>query len=416
LDNRYGIEGFAAATHRGWADESRSDQAGFAGKIWARKRQGAWKGFVGADVFSDQFNPNDLGQLRSNNSYVFLTSVDHEINGGQPFGPVQRASVGAFGLQRYAYRDGLNLGQSLNLNSRWVLRSFQTIEVGGSIQNPFGGYDLYETRGLGPWARPFGVELQAEFSTDERRSWEVEPEIGLTFNADGGRGYAAGLRGNWSVSDRLSLQGNLEGEWEDGVIAWSSNESFLRGPGGWTIARAAGRAGGAEPGEFLPFDDDALLGAVLEGVEPLGDGRYFVPVFGARDTRSLDLTVRGTYTFAPNLSLQLYNQLFLAGGRYRDMQILRNRDELAPFANFPKRDEFAFSSLNSNAVLRWEYRPGSTLYVVWTHGRNDEQELNPLAPWGPSPYERDVYEQIGDTFEIFPDNVFLIKLSYTFLN
>ena len=49
--------------------------------------------------------------------------------------------------------DGLNRGQMVNLSSRWTLRSFEQIELGAMLINPFGGYDLYETRGLGPWAR-----------------------------------------------------------------------------------------------------------------------------------------------------------------------------------------------------------------------------------------------------------------------
>ena len=167
---------------------------------------------------------------------------------------------------------------------------------------------------------------------------------------------------------------------------------------------------------MVPFDDGGQLDGILQGVRQIGEGRYFVPAFGDRDTRALDLTVRGGYTFTPNLSLQLYGQLFVARGRYAGMQLLRSRDELASFDAFPKRDEFAFSSLQSNTVLRWEYRPGSSLYVVWTHGRQSEDEQNPLAPWGPSPFDRSLGGQLGDTFDIIPQDVLLIKLSYAFLN
>ncbi len=66
-------------------------------------------------------------------------------------------------------------------------------------------------------------------------------------------------------------------------------------------------------------------------------------------------------------------------------------------------------------VLRWEYRPGSTLYFVWSHGRREDDMLNPLAPWGDSPYNRQTGKQIGEIFNIFPENAFIIKLNYTFL-
>jgi hypothetical protein len=416
LDDRYGIEGFAASTNRWWTSDAQDAETGFAGKVWGVKRQGAWQGFGGAEVFSDDFNPNDVGQLQENNAYVMIGSVEHEINGNRPFGPFQRASAELFGVQRFAYADGLNQGLSLELMSTWMLRSFQQIEVAAELMSPFGGYDLYETRGLGPWARPRAFAVQAEIATDERRSWEVEPEIGLTFYEGGGRGYAAGLRGNWRVSDRVSLEGNLDGEWENDVVAWSSNETLATlGGDEWLIGRESGRPI-SDPAELVPFDDGGSLAAILAGVAPLEPGRYFVPVFGSRDTRSVDLTLRGGYTFTPDLSFQLYSQLFVAGGRYDRMSILRDRDDLAAFDAFPKRDDFAFSSLQSNAVLRWEYRPGSALYVVWTHGRQVDDELNPLAPWGPSPFDRSLRNQIDRTFDIVPQDVLLIKLSYTFLN
>ena len=414
LGNRYGIEGFASVTHRRATLDGLDPETGFAGKVWLRKRQGAWTGFVGGDVFSDQFNPNDVGQLRTNNFFAILVSVEHEINGGRPFGPFLRASAETFNVQQIAYRDGLNLGQSIEVGSRWVLRGFQQIELGVAAANPFGGYDLYETRGLDPWAKPFEIGVGAEIETDDRRSWEIEPEFGVLFQEGGGRGYEAGLRGNWNVGTRLSLEGNLEGAWEKGYVAWSSNETFLRTDGGWMIGQATGLVN-PDPGGFAAFDDEVLLETIFSDVTPFDADRFYVPVFGARDTRSLDLTLRGTVTFIPNLSLQLYSQLFLARGRYDRFQILQNADALAPFSAFPKRDEFAFNSLLSNAVLRWEYRPGSALFLVWSHGRRADDALNPLAPWGPSPFARPLGEQVAETFGLFPSNVFLIKLNYTFL-
>lgn len=415
LDNRYGLEGFAAATSRSWTEGGVDAERGFAGRVWLRRRQGAWQGFGGAEVFSDGFNPNDVGQLRFNNAYVLIGNLEHDINDNRPFGPFQRASTELFGVQRFTYEDGLDQGLELRLDSRGTLRGFQTVELGIEGENLFGGYDIFETRGAGPWAAPRLVEVSGEFETDERRSWTVEPEVAIGMQEGGGRTWELGLRGEWHASDRLSLDANLEGEWEADILAWSSNETFLRTDAGWFIGLESGDPVGTDPADYAAFDDGGLLEAILAGVEPIGPDRYWVPVFGARDSRALDLTLRSTYTFTPHLSIQLYAQLFAAEGRYDAMRILRTRDALSPFDAFPKRDEFALSSLQSNAVLRWEYRPGSTLYVVWTHGRREEDVLNPLGPWGPSPFERSLGDQIGDTFAIFPENVFILKLSYAFL-
>ena len=118
--NRYGVEGFGAFTHR--RRPGLHAETGFAGKVWGRKRQGVWTGFVGFDVFHDEFNPNDLGQLHENNFIATLLSIDHEINGGRPFGPFQRASLGSFTLQSFSYRDRRDLGLRLDVG-RSVTRS-----------------------------------------------------------------------------------------------------------------------------------------------------------------------------------------------------------------------------------------------------------------------------------------------------
>lgn len=51
----------------------------------------------------------------------------------------------------------------------------------------------------------------------------------------------------------------------------------------------------------------------------------------------------------------------------------------------------------------------------WTYGRRSDDSLNPLGPWTYSPYDKPIGDHIGDTFDVLPDNTFLIKLNYAFL-
>lgn len=416
LQNRYGVEGFVALTNRNQIDTDIARETGFASKVWFRKRQGALNGFVGLDVFNDAFDPNDTGQNRENNFIALLSSGSYSANGGRPFGPFLRAGARGFFVQQFSYRGGLDLGQRLDIGSRWLFRNFQAVIVGFEYENPFGGYDLYETRGLLPWSPPGSFAVQGQFQTDERRDWQIEPGVDLAFYGNGGTESEVSLEAQWNVNDRLSLSSEIEGEWERGVLAWSANETFLRAGSGWFIGEDAAHPDDLDAADFKAFDDQGTLNALLAGVEPTAPEQYYVSVFGARDTRSTDITLRGTFTLTPKLSVQLYSQLFAAQGRYDRFQLHRDRDRLLDFDAYPKRDEFAFSSLHSNLVLRWEYRPGSALFVVWTHGRSAEDTLNPLAPDAASPYERSMRDQFGDTFGAFPENAFLIKLNYNFLN
>jgi hypothetical protein len=224
-----------------------------------------------------------------------------------------------------------------------------------------------------------------------------------------------GLRAEWDAGSRLSLSENLEGEWENNVTAWVSNESFRSVDTGWQIGQQSTSPDQLNNDDYVNFNDEGMLNNILSDVEPYDTGQYYVPVFGGRDTRSLDFTLRGTVTFTPDLSLQLYSQLFLARGHFEKFRILQNPDQLAGFDPYPKRNDFTLNSLQSNVVLRWEYRPGSTLFLVWTQGRSQRNQQNPLAPQTPSPYNRSIGDRIGDTFDIFPQNVFLAKIKYTFL-
>tara|TARA_R100001143_G_scaffold52481_2_gene47703 strand:+ start:78142 stop:80703 length:2562 start_codon:yes stop_codon:yes gene_type:complete len=413
-DNNYGIRGFATFSHRTLTGENESE-TGFAANLSTNKRQGAWRGSIDAEVFSDEFNPNDLGQIRENNYVSMSGRIEHQINGGRPFGAFQQAEVDANFNQNISYDEGLDLGFGFSTGSNWTFTSFQSVGLEIRMDQIFGGYDLFETRGLGPFARPFSAELELEYETDDRRPWQLSPEGAWTHYEDGGNSFALGLRGNMNVGSRLDFFANVEGEWEKGVTAWASNESFRRSGSDWLIGESSSRPSQLGDDDYRSFDDGGALNSVFSAMDPFSGNDYYVPIFGERDTRSIDFTFRSTVTFTRNLSLQIYNQLFLAKGKYNSFKILQDRDTLADFNSYPKRDEFSFNSFHSNIVMRWEYRPGSTLFLVWSHGRDIEDQINPLAPFGASPYDRPIGSQISDTFDKLPNNSVLLKINYTFL-
>jgi hypothetical protein len=108
-----------------------------------------------------------------------------------------------------------------------------------------------------------------------------------------------------------------------------------------------------------------------------GDGTntYF---FADLDSREFDVTLRGTYTFTPTLTLQAYAQLFLAGGHYGQTTaaVGSGKGSELPFGAFrptvmPAGDapDFRDGAINVNLVLRWEFLPGSTILGVYTHAQ-----------------------------------------------
>jgi hypothetical protein len=134
-------------------------------------------------------------------------------------------------------------------------------------------------------------------------------------------------------------------------------------------------------------------------------------VFGELDQSTVAMTMRVNYTMTPNLSLQLYAEPFVSAGDYSNFKELvngRSRDfahRYAPFAyDYAPDDNPSFNekSFRTTNVLRWEYKPGSTLFVVWQQARENE-----LVPGG-FRFGRDV----RDIFGVPPRNTFLVKLAY----
>jgi len=124
-------------------------------------------------------------------------------------------------------------------------------------------------------------------------------------------------------------------------------------------------------------------------------------IFADRSTDVFTIVLRNTLTFTRDLTLQFYGQIFLAKGRYTNYRQLSGTNAFLPFQAGSTND-FTTQSLNTNVVLRWEYHPGSTLYLVWSQAReHGEQE-----------YLMSLRRNLEDTFRIPPSNVVLLKVSY----
>ena len=160
-------------------------------------------------------------------------------------------------------------------------------------------------------------------------------------------------------------------------------------------------------------------------------GRRYI--FAAIDQRQLSMTTRANIVFSPTLTLEAFAQPLIASGDYKTFREFSNPRE-PTFNDFRPGIEltstivdgskqytidadgpgtraqpitffdpnFNFRSLRGSAVMRWEYRPGSTVYFVWQQNRSDTD------PTGDFRFSRDR----GALFDAHPDNIFLVKASY----
>jgi len=157
-------------------------------------------------------------------------------------------------------------------------------------------------------------------------------------------------------------------------------------------------------------------------------------IFAQIDQKTASFTFRLNYTFTPELSLEYYGQPFISAGKYTNFKRTTNpgavkfndRFRIFPTSeishneidntylideNTDENTDYSFSSpdfnfrqFRSNLVIRWEYLPGSTLFLVWSQGRTGSTSN------GSFDYGKDMKELFG----VQPHNVFLIKFSYWF--
>ncbi|MCA1586725.1 MAG: carbohydrate binding family 9 domain-containing protein [Acidobacteria bacterium] len=149
-------------------------------------------------------------------------------------------------------------------------------------------------------------------------------------------------------------------------------------------------------------NDDAQW---VENVEDtIGTPHY---VFGRIRQRTAAMTFRVNYTLTPNLSIQSYAEPFVSTGAYTNLREVTNgratkyTERYQPYA-YEDEPDFNIRSFRTTNVLRWEYKPGSALFIVWQQRREGDGEDGDFR------FDRD----FGGIFGLPSHNVFLVKFSY----
>jgi hypothetical protein len=315
---------------------------------------------------SDGFEINDLGYLRRADQVSWNTWAGF-------FDRHQRKFYDRFQWNnnwwQYWTTGGLPLEAAYNTNTHITFRNNWSFHTGGTVGQLGTTYDDRSARGgpairqdsyIAPWMGIIGNDRRA-----------LVPYMWVNyFKGDGGR--------NSSLNLSPELDYKFLGRFSSAVtFSWSHNITDNQ----WY-------------GNF----DDSL-------------GTHYT--FAHLDQHTTSVTARLNYTFTPDISLQGYLQPFVSKGTYSDVRQLSATpraanydDRYAPYINPSVTTDpggFNFKAFQSNMVFRWEYNPGSTLFLVWNEGR---QGFNGLE--GTQDFRGDV----RDLFQLHPANTFLVKVSY----
>jgi hypothetical protein len=365
-------------------DPNATSLSGFAAGLILQKVGGDLTGYIGSSATSPGFELNDAG---------FQTNADRVyLSGGitrrwvQP-GKVFRNFSTSLRLEQHLNFGGTNLRQTASLTTSGSFHNlwsafFHAAHAGS-------GSNDRVTRGGPIRLQPSATTFHGGVSTDGRKS------VALSIN-----GTAISTEsGAWSSSAGASLTFRPQGAFD---LTLSTN--------------------------FGQSREDAFY--VTQGVDATGTDTYGSRyLFGDLRQHYLDTTIRLNWLLSPDISIQLYAQPFLATGDYQGFKAL-SRPSSYDFLTYgengstiafddstqtyttvaaPGADPISFvnpdfrvRSLRSNLVFRWEYRPGSTLFLVWNQGRGS-------FSFDPT------WNGLSDLFDLRDDpqrNVFLVKMNY----
>lgn len=155
-------------------------------------------------------------------------------------------------------------------------------------------------------------------------------------------------------------------------------------------------------------------------------------ILGTFHQKQLGAAIRFNLILSPDFTLQFYGQPFIFAGRYDNFKRITNSkakkysDRFHQFESTEisynsnnnvydineNEEQYSFDNPNfnffqfrSNLVLRWEYSPGSNIYLVWSQGRTADNSVGKF----------NFSDNIGTLFDIYPNNIFLLKFSYRFV-
>jgi len=190
--------------------------------------------------------------------------------------------------------------------------------------------------------------------------------------------------------------------WEDGSYEWNVNPAVQ-----WRPAPSVSFSAG--PNLDRSHVDTQYMTTVRDAAATATYGAHYV--FAKLDQTTAAADVRMDLQLTPALGLQVYVQPLVSSGRYRDVgELARPSSDAITFydpANLPAfvpNLDFTLRTVRANTVLRWEYAPGSTVYVVWTQDRTG------FASDGTF----DLPQSLSDVAHTPPNDVFLVKLTHHF--
>jgi hypothetical protein len=347
-------------------DPNRTSLSGNAERLTISKFGGGITRFQSVyQRFSPGFETNDVGFQPRADEQMFRNWFALQFNNPSK---VYRMAFFNFNTFQTWTTEGLPTNMSLNTNWHVQFPNQWWGHIGGNFGNFKATYADREARGGPAVRRSSDYDMWSGIELDSRKSWTPN----MFFGQYGGDA------------------GHSVGRWINPAIDFRMTSRFSTSLG-FNYEKAT--------------NDNQWNGNF--GVSGVDTTHY---TFARLDQTTLSVTTRMNFTASPTLSLQFYAQPFMTTGKYTNWRELANpraeryEDRYKPYLGGDPGG-FDFKQLRSNTVVRWEYRPGSTLFFVWQQGR--ELSSDQASDFN---FKHD----LTNLFSLHPNNTLLIKASYWF--
>jgi hypothetical protein len=338
-------------------DPNRTSLSGYMGRFGLLKTNGNIQFQSALGFISPGFNINDLGY----SSYGNLINM-HIVGGYRWLKPTswyRRISLYLMTSRNFDFDSNRLFSQYYSSGSILLPNYFS---LNGSVQITPDGLSLFATRGGPIAAYPGYIFSDMTIASDDRKPIQAEFSYIKQSTKDGGNFNLVSFTWIFKLAASLKLTLSTEYSQELDHHQWVAN---------------------------IP-DPQAKYGY-----------HYIFSDIRQKQTSS---TIRMDWGITPKLSLQMYLQPFIASGDYENFkELARARSyDYDPYPYDGRNPDFNYKSFKGNFVLRWEYLPGSLLYMVWTQSRDNFDHPGDLN------FRRDMQSLFQDR----SDNIFFVKMSY----
>ncbi len=308
------------------------------------------------DFFNRTFRNSDLG-------FFFNRNNKQQINGGinlgnpDPWRIFRRINLNSSVFTQFN-GDGLKLDESYFIGTDGQFLNYWNYFIGGGRARQ--AFDDLDTRGGPPIVKPGAWFVDSFVATDSRKRIRLSADAHFSGNREGGKFRSYNL--NLNVQPRPQVQASIS----TGVTHATDAAQWIR------------------------------------NADVTGDG-VTDHVYGTLDRDVVNVTARGTYAFTRDMTLEVYLQPFVAVGDYANIRRLARAHsfEFEPVV-IDDNPDFNNKSLRSNVVFRWEYRRGSTLYLVYNVSNSDASRPGAFS----------AFRDLRSGFGAAGTQVLMVKFSY----